>query len=93
MLQRSSEERRAVRQVSTTTARAQLASLIEAAIAGEDVVITRRSRPVARLVRHGGVKFGVLEGKVGSVPDFLEPMSEEDLALWEGRADEGRGVV
>jgi len=29
-------------------------------------------------------KFGLLEGKVGTVPDFFEPMGEDDLTAWEG---------
>lgn len=30
------------------------------------------------------VRIGILEGLVSRVPDFLEPMSEEELRLWEG---------
>ncbi|MCZ0962387.1 hypothetical protein [Paracoccus benzoatiresistens] len=30
------------------------------------------------------VRFGSLAGLVSRVPDFLEPMSEEELRLWEG---------
>lgn len=30
------------------------------------------------------VRLGILEGLVSRVPDFLEPMSEEELRLWEG---------
>jgi sulfoacetaldehyde acetyltransferase len=29
-------------------------------------------------------RMGLLEGKVGTVPDFLEPMPEEELRMWEG---------
>jgi prevent-host-death family protein len=39
-----------MREVSVREARAEIARLLEAAEAGEDVIITRRGRPVARLV-------------------------------------------
>ena len=35
-------------------------------------------------IPQSGFRFGLLEEKVGTVPDFFEPMSEEDLKLWEG---------
>ncbi|TVR05862.1 MAG: type II toxin-antitoxin system prevent-host-death family antitoxin [Salinarimonadaceae bacterium] len=63
------------------TAKRQLSRLIEAADAGEDVVIARGEKPVARLlpVRPARrFRLGILAGKVGSAPDFLKPMSEED---------------
>jgi antitoxin (DNA-binding transcriptional repressor) of toxin-antitoxin stability system len=78
-------------------AKTQLSRLIEAALAGEEVVIARGRTPVVRLVPlpRSGVVFGVLRDRVpaGSAPDFLEPMDEEDLALWEarGNGEEGGG--
>ena len=33
----------------------------------------------------GGVRFGVLRGKLGVAPDFSEPLSENELDAWEGR--------
>lgn len=30
------------------------------------------------------VRLGILEGLVRQVPDFLEPMSEDELREWEG---------
>ena len=73
-------------QFSVHTAKTQLSKLIEAALAGEEVVITKGAKPVVRLVPipQSGFRFGLLEEKVGTVPDFFEPMSEEDLKLWEG---------
>ncbi len=41
---------------------------------------------VARLEQslgEGGVRFGVLKGKLGRAPDFSEAMSDEELADWE----------
>ena len=74
-------------QVNVHAAKTQLSKLIEAALAGEDVIIARDSIPAVRLVpvRAGNFKFGVLADRVsGPVPDFLEPMPEEGLRRWEG---------
>ncbi len=68
-------------------AKTQLSKLIEAALAGEDVVIARGDKPVVRLVavEQGAFKIGVLKDKkLGSGPDFLQPLDEEELGLWEG---------
>lgn len=78
-------------QVNVHEAKTQLSKLIEAALRGEEVVIARDSVPVVRLepVRaRAPFVFGLLEGKVGTVPDFFEPMDEEDLRLWEGGGDD-----
>ena len=68
-------------------AKTQLSKLIEAARMGEDVVIAKDNVPMVRLVQvvTGKFRFGGLEHLVGTEPDFLEPMSEEELLDWEGR--------
>lgn len=68
-------------------AKTQLSKLIEAASAGVDVVIARGDKPVARLVaiESGAFKIGLLKDKkLGPGPDFLQPLDEDDLRLWEG---------
>ena len=77
-------------QVELDEAPAQLAKLIEAAQAGEEVIIANGDTPLAKIVavrepKQQPFKLGLLEGQLGEGPDFFEPMSEEDLALWEGR--------
>ena len=60
--------------------------------AGEEVVIARDGAPIARIVREqpskrplGKRKPGRFEG-VFTVPDsFFDPLTEEELALWEGK--------
>ncbi|MDP5220383.1 hypothetical protein Q5Y75_24660 [Ruegeria sp. 2205SS24-7] len=56
-------------------AKSQLPELIDAALAGEDVVIAIGTKPAVRLVAipQYDFKLGFLEGKVGAPPDFLEP--------------------
>jgi prevent-host-death family protein len=72
-------------QVNVDEAEAQLSELIEAALAGEEVIITRGNKPIARLVpiQKSEGRFRMMAGKFGTSPDFLEPMSEEDLKTWE----------
>ncbi len=43
-----------MREVGVREARAEIAGLLEAAEAGEDVIITRRGKPMARLVAWAG---------------------------------------
>lgn len=68
-------------------AKSQLSKLIDAALAGEEVVIAKGTKPVVKLVAipQSEFKLGILEGKVGSPPDFLEPLSAEELNAWEGQ--------
>ena len=76
--------------VTVHAAKTNLSKLIEAALAGEEVVIARGDKPVVRLVpvERRAFKFDMLKGQLGEIPDFLEPMDEEDLRLWEGWGDE-----
>jgi prevent-host-death family protein len=77
-------------QVSVHAAKANLSKLIEAALAGEEVVIVQGKRPVVRIVpvaTPSRFTIGLLKGRLaGPGPDFFEPMSEDELALWESRA-------
>ena len=74
-------------QMTVHAAKTQLSRLIEAALAGEEVVIARGKEPVVQLipVKRERFRVGVLPvGAVGEGPDFLEPMDDESLAAWEG---------
>ena len=73
--------------VNVSQAKTQLSRLIARVEAGEEVVITRRGKPVARLVAYKPRKKrrpGRLEGKVVIPDDFFDPLPEEELKLWEG---------
>lgn len=73
--------------VTIHAAKTNLSKLIEVASSGEEVVIAKGRKPVARLVPIPQTKFitGILKEKLaGNGPDFFEPMAEEELALWEG---------
>jgi prevent-host-death family protein len=74
--------------VTIHAAKTQLSKLIARVEAGEEVIIARRDKPVARLVpvEPGRPKrrFGSMKGKVWVGPEFFEPLPEEELRLWEG---------
>jgi prevent-host-death family protein len=76
-------------QASVHEAKTNLSKLMEAAERGERVVITRHGVPAVELVpaKKSKVTFGLLKEKVkGDIPDsFFDPMTEEELADWEGR--------
>ena len=66
-------------------AKAKLSELIAAVERGEEVIIARGGHPVVKLVsvaRPPTFRIGLADGQAGRVPDFLEPMSEEELGLW-----------
>jgi antitoxin (DNA-binding transcriptional repressor) of toxin-antitoxin stability system len=70
-----------------TSAAAKLGKLISRAQAGEEIVILRGRKPVARLVALPSArkrKFGRLKGIASVGPEFFEPLPEEELKLWEG---------
>ena len=76
-------------QVTIDDAEGSLHDLIEAARRGEDVIISDEGELLVKLVPIFKTKFGfgvMADQLKGPVPDFREPMSEEDLASWEGDA-------
>jgi prevent-host-death family protein len=78
--------------VNIYAAKTQLSRLIDQASAGEEVVITRHGRPVARLVPVAGDrprrKLGTLKGKVWIADDFDAPLPDDLQALFESRNKE-----
>jgi prevent-host-death family protein len=75
--------------VNVYEAKSQLSRLIDQAASGEDVVIARSGRPVARLTRlaenRPPVQFGILKGKITVHDDFDAPLPAEIVAEFEGR--------
>jgi prevent-host-death family protein len=79
-------------EVKVYDAKAQLSELIDKARRGEDVVITRYGKPVAKIVAVDTAdktprKFGRLRGKVWISEDFNDPLPDDIQALFEGRDD------
>lgn len=73
--------------VNVHEAKTHLSRLLVDAEAGQDVVIARNGKPVAKLVPvapKGKPQFGTLKGKIKIDERFFEPLPEEELKLWEG---------
>jgi prevent-host-death family protein len=71
-------------------AKAKLSELVDRAAAGEEIVIARHGRPVARLVRYAPSagkrrKLGLLAGKWQVPDDFDDPLPDDVLDAFEGR--------
>ena len=68
-------------------AKTQLSRLIEAAVAGEDIVIARGRTPVVRLVsvdaQPPARAFGAMRGRARVTPAFFAPLPAAELDAWE----------
>jgi prevent-host-death family protein len=68
-------------------AKTNLSRLIQRAAQGEEIIIARGSKPVARLIAVGLVNGkrqpGALKGKISIGPEFFEPLPDDELARWE----------
>jgi prevent-host-death family protein len=74
-------------QVNIFEAKSQLSKLVELAEKGQDVVIARAGKPVARLTQlHASklpIRYGVLKGAVRISDDFDAPLPEDVLDSFE----------
>lgn len=70
-------------------AKTRLSQLVDRAAAGDDVVIGRNGKPVARLTRlevgRRPIRFGLLKGRIRVADDFDAPMPDDVLASFEDR--------
>ena len=74
--------------VNVHQAKTQLSRLLAQVEAGEEVVVARRGKPVARLVAfepRGKRRPDILKGKVIIPDNFFDPLPEEELKSWEGK--------
>ena len=72
--------------VSIHTAKTHLSRLIARAEAGEEIVIARGRKPVAKLVPIAPKPkrvFGALKGKMSIGHEFFEPLPPEELDTWD----------
>jgi prevent-host-death family protein len=74
--------------VSIYEAKTRLSHLVDRALRGEQIVITRHGRPVARLVPAAPPRkprrLGALQGKIRVAADFDAPLPNDLLVLFEG---------
>ena len=70
-------------------AKTQLSRLVDQAAAGEEIIIARGGKPVARLSQLAApartIRFGVLKGQVKVADDFDAPLPDDVIATFEGR--------
>lgn len=86
-LAKPSVTERAVPIVNVHQAKTQLSRLLVQVENGEEVIIARNSKPVARLVpvqRQGKPRFGSWKDRISIDDSFFDPLPEEELAAWEG---------
>jgi prevent-host-death family protein len=76
-----------MRQVNIHEAKTHLSQLLEDVSHGEEVIIARAGKPIARLIGVGDLpsrQRGLLKGAIQVAPDFDAPLPEEVLATFEG---------
>jgi prevent-host-death family protein len=70
-------------------AKTHLSKLVDKAAQGEDVIIARAGKPVARITTLAEeklpVRFGLLKGEIWIADDFDAPLPDDILAGFEGR--------
>ena len=75
--------------VNIHAAKSQLSRLLDAALAGEEVIIAKAGKPIARLVPIEHKKerrnLGTLAGQFHVPDDFDDPLPDEILDAFEGR--------
>lgn len=83
-------------QFNIAEAKAKLSELLDRALGGEDIVIARAGKPLAKLtplkkIRRGR---GILRGWGADIPTqvFLAPMDPEDLDAAEGKFTDEFGI-
>lgn len=72
--------------VNVHEAKTHLSRLLVQVEAGEEVIIARNGKPVARLVpytRRGRPRFGSWKGRITVDDSFYEPLPDEELDAWE----------
>jgi prevent-host-death family protein len=77
-----------MRTVNIHAAKTQLSRLVEAAAAGEEIIIAKAGKPVARLGPLAGSRqkrrLGILAGKFRMPEDFDVPLPDEVVEAFEG---------
>jgi prevent-host-death family protein len=79
-----------MRVINVHAAKTHLSRLLEDAAAGEEIVIAKAGKPVAKLVplspaKPGKRRLGILGGRINLPDDFDAPLPQEILDAFEGR--------
>lgn len=72
--------------VTIRTANATLSQLIARAEAGEEIIVTRGTQPVARIIAITPIprkrQAGAYRGRISVDPAFFDPLPEDELSKW-----------
>ncbi len=72
-------------------AKTQLSKLLQRVMAGEEIIIAKAGKPVARLVPFTQKPMervpGSAKGKIWIAPDFQAPLPDDILDAFEGKAN------
>lgn len=78
-----------IQQINIHEAKTQLSRLIERSLSGEEFIIAKAGKPVARLTPIKPVRqphrLGLLDGELQIPEDFNSPLPETVLSAFEGR--------
>lgn len=70
-------------------AKTHFSKIVEAAIAGKEIIIAKAGKPVAKIIPISKKKpkrpLGVLKGKIKIPKDFDEELPDDEIDLFEGR--------
>ncbi len=82
--------------INVAEAKAKLSNLLDRASGGEEIIIARAGKPLARLVPLAELpkrKFGIAKHWPKIPDEVLAPMSEEDLRWAEGFYNDAYGIT
>ena len=73
--------------VTPKSARANVSRLLDAAVKGDDVIITKAGKPCVRFVplTPSARRPGSAEGRARVTPAYFDPLPEDELEPWSGR--------
>jgi prevent-host-death family protein len=82
-----------MQQVNIHEAKTHLSRLLEKVSAGEDIIISKAGKPIAKLVRFEPPKSrrrlgGLMKGKIVIADDFDDPLPDDIMAMFEGRDED-----
>ena len=74
--------------VNVHDAKTQFSKLLEQAHAGKEIILAKAGKPYARMMPLAPEIVKRQRGRVKGINDdaFFDPLPEEELAAWEGRA-------
>ena len=75
------------KQVNVHEAKTRLSQLLAEVVGGQEIIVARHGKPVAKLVPFQAeikkkLRLGTWKGRIWMSPDFDAPLSAEELKAW-----------